>query len=158
MCSVDDRLYQWLKECCTATYARDTTLALTDFGSIFFDIQMNRFHYNLPLTVKKLKKKEEKANDFDRNRTFNKKQRDVKQERNEDMVKEWKVRQNEKWESVFRGKGNSGQKLSMGCYPCLKYHCKGVCYSDCANKASNMKLNHQDEETMKSFIKSLRGE
>lgn len=71
LCCVDDRLYQWLKECCWAMYAKETTLELTNFGSLFHDIQMNRFHYRLPINVraaKKIQNKNKGVQQSDRNR------------------------------------------------------------------------------------------
>ena len=56
LCCVDDRLYQWLKQCSRATYTKQTTTALTNFGDIFLKILTNEFHYTLPLSVKKLRK------------------------------------------------------------------------------------------------------
>ena len=55
LCSVDDRLYQWLRECCNATTVFDTTIQLTHFSQIFSDIQFNRFQYNLSSKVNKIK-------------------------------------------------------------------------------------------------------
>ena len=58
LCCVDDRLYQWLKQCARSTYAKQTTTELTNFGDIFLKILTNEFHYALPLSVKKLKKQD----------------------------------------------------------------------------------------------------
>ena len=35
ICCVDDQMYQWLKECSRSTYAKDTTITLTNFGKFF---------------------------------------------------------------------------------------------------------------------------
>ena len=50
---------------------------------------------------------------------------------------EWKLREQEKWESVFQGKSNDGPSLSLGCKPCLKFYVKGRCFDDCCNKNSH---------------------
>ena len=57
--------------------------------------------------------------------------KDVKMIRNNDVVRTWKLRQDESWDTIFRSKTKDGPVLSLGCQPCLKYHTKGVCYSDC---------------------------
>ena len=151
ICCVDDRMYQWLKECSRSTYAKDTTIALTNFGEIFQDIQMNRFHYKLPGSVKKVSPvhEEEKSQ---------KKMKETKRHVNRSQEKDWKIRQNEQWESVFRHKSTDGPILSMGCRPCLKYHCKGSCFDDCSNKDSHVNLKNDDRSKTTAFIKQLRGE
>ena len=63
---------------------------------------------------------------------------------------------NENWNQVFQSKSKEGPKLSCGTYPCLKWHVKGVCYTDCAFKRSNVKLGGEDESKTTEFIKKLR--
>ena len=152
LCCVDDRLYQWLKECSRATYSTDTTIILTNFGDIFQDIQLNRFHYKLPVSVKKLTSISQDENNS------NKKQRETKRHVNRNPEKEWKIRPSEQWESVFRHRSTEGPELSMGCRPCLKYQCKGACFDDCTNKDSHVNLKGDDKSKTASFIKQLRGE
>ena len=151
ICCVDDRLYQWLKECSRTNYAKDTTIALTNFGEIFQDIQMNRFHYKLPVSVKKLSPIQKDPKPL-------KKLRETKRHINRAPEKDWKLRQNEQWESVFRHKSIDGPLLSMGCRPCLKYQCKGSCFDDCTNKDSHVNLINDDKTKTEKFIKQLRGE
>jgi hypothetical protein len=159
ICCVDDRLYQWLKQCARSTYSAQTTTELTNFGDIFFKILTNEFHYCLPNCVKKFKKPE-----LDKTRKPGspslKKTRPNSAERiqNTAMNEDWKVRPNEKWETVFRHKSIQGPLLSVGCHPCLKFQCKGWCFKDCANKASHIKLKGDDKIKTDTFIKSLRGE
>ena len=52
--TVDDRLNQWLDQCCRADLAFDTNLELTNFSSIFYDIQLSKFFCSLPLNILKL--------------------------------------------------------------------------------------------------------
>ena len=151
ICCVDDRLYQWLKECSRATYAKDTTIELTNFGEIFHDIQMNRFHYKLPVSVKKLAPPREEGK-------LQKKMRETVRHINRTQERDWKLRQNEQWESVFRHRSTDGPLLSVRCRPCLKYHCKGSCFEDCPNKESHTKLQNEDKSKTANFIKQLRGE
>ena len=152
ICCVDDRLYQWLKECSRATYAKDTTIELTNFGDIFHDIQMNRFHYKLPASVMKLTPPAQEDG------SKQKKPRETVRHMNRSQERDWKLRQNEQWESVFRHRSTDGPMLSMGCRPCLKYQCKGSCFEDCTNKASHVKLQNEDKTKTNIFIKQLRGE
>ena len=44
---IDDRLYQWLKQCARATYVKDTPTALTNVGDIFVYVFTNEFVYLL---------------------------------------------------------------------------------------------------------------
>ena len=55
ICCVDDRLYQQLKQCARATYAKETTTALKNFGDIFYKILTNEFMYSLPSSGNTLK-------------------------------------------------------------------------------------------------------
>ena len=161
LCCVDDRLYQWLKQCARSTYAKQTTTELTNFGDIFLKILTNEFHYALPLSVKKLKKQ-----DGNRGRTGSPPPKKPKptptggsdRVNNTSLLDAWKVRPNEKWETVFRHKSINGPLLSTGCHPCLKYQCKGWCFKDCANRASHTQLKNEDKTKTDTFIKSLRGE
>jgi hypothetical protein len=159
ICCVDDRLYQWLKQCARSTYAKQTTTELTNFEDIFLRILTNEFYYSLPNCVKKFKKTEPGRSSGSGSPSL-KKNRPNSSERvqNTSMNEDWKLRQNEKWETIFRHKSIQGPLLSMGCHPCLKYQCKGWCFKDCANKASHTKLKNDDKTKTDNFIKSLRGE
>jgi hypothetical protein len=52
--TVDDRLNQWLDQCCRVDLAIDTNLELTNFSSIFYNIQLSKFHCSLPSNILKL--------------------------------------------------------------------------------------------------------
>jgi len=54
MLCVDDRIYQWLRQCCTAKMITDTEVRLLDFREICMDIQVQRFFYSIPPSVKTL--------------------------------------------------------------------------------------------------------
>ena len=74
------------------------------------------------------------------------------------MIQSWKLRQNEKWDTIFRGQSKAGPDLAGGYKPCLKYHVKGFCYEDCAFAKNHEEIKGQDKEKTEKFIKSLRGE
>ena len=157
LCCVDDRLYQWLKECSRASCAAETTTMLTDFGSIFTDIQMNQFHYLLPPKVKRTKNRSDDRVDG-RGKRQRMDQQAAKRIVNPRIVPSWKLRQNEKWDTIFRGQSKSGPDLAGGYKPCLKYHVKGFCYDDCAFAKNHEEVKVHDKEKTDKFIKSLRGE
>ena len=95
-------------------------------------------------------------NDADREA---KKQRLPEQVRNESPVEDWKLRQGEKWELVFRSKSGEAPQLSMGCKFCLKYWVKGLCYTDCKNRKSHVReLSDEDKSLAQAYITELRGE
>ena len=121
ICAVDERIYLWLQQCRIRSEVTDTYLCLVDFTSLFQDIQYNRFNYMLPPSVLTV----EKIPVFSK---APKKQADV--ERKNSVLKDWKLRNYEKWGKVFMNKTNEGPDLSIGCKPCLKYHVKSLCYSD----------------------------
>jgi hypothetical protein len=151
--AVDDRIYQWLRQCSAADAVTDTDLELVDFGSLFKDILLSRFDITLPPNISKVKNIE-KPSDAE-----NKKLRaSPVMVRNHKQINEWKVRSSERWDTVFRAKSRHGPTLSIGGKPCLKYHVKGFCFEDCGLAESHMELNDEDRELTANFIKELRGE
>ena len=78
--------------------------------------------------------------------------------RNNNQIREWKLRNDEKWETVFRSKSQQGPTLSIGCKPCLKFHAKGFCFEDCALLKSHISLSPEDTVQTANYIKELRGE
>ena len=71
------------------------------------------------------------------------------------MIAEWKLREGEKWDK-FTNKTKDGPNLSIGCKACLKFHVKGVCYSDCSHRRSHTILNDDDKRLVSRFVKDLR--
>ena len=153
--AVDDRIYQWLRQCSTADAVTDTALELTDFNTIFKDILLSRFDIFLPPNITKVKSNNRKD---DENAAKKPKPIAAVMIRNPNQNRDWKVRNDEKWDTVFRGKSRNGPILSIGGKPCLKYHAKGFCFEDCTFLNSHKKLNEADEKATANFIKELRGE
>ena len=79
-------------------------------------------------------------------------------EKNNSVLKNWKLRNSEKWETVFMNKTNEGPDLSVGCKPCVNYHVKGLCYSDCRYQSSHNFLEKYFIMKTGKHIKQLRGE
>ena len=156
ICCVNDILYQWLKDCCRVSCANEITTILTDFGGIFQDIQMNQFYYLLPPKVTKQKRRKDEGTD-EKGKRF-KTEQNSKRIVNPRVVPNWKLRQNETWDTIFRGQSRAGPELLSGCKPCLKYHVKGFCYDDCKFSKNHEEIKEQDREKTENFIKSLRGE
>ena len=158
--SVDDRLNQWLHQCCTADSIMDTNLELTNFSSIFNDIQMNKFVCHLPPNIMKLHKRdtEDQSDDEFGRKKKKKSQQVAEQVKNLSQVHGWKLRHNEKWDTIFKNKSRDGPQLSGGVKPCLKYHVKGVCYTDCPFRQSHKQLVGEDKRKIERLINELRGE
>ena len=55
----DNKMHQWLKQCCSAKSILDTNIELLNFSQTFSDIQHNRFSCNLPSSISKLSPSEE---------------------------------------------------------------------------------------------------
>ena len=87
---------------------------------------------------------------------YPKKQEDV--EINNSVLKDWKLRNYEKWEIVFMNKTNQGPDLSVRCKPCLDYHLRGLFYYDCIYQSSHCVLEKYDITKTGKHIKQLRGE
>ena len=157
MCAIDHRLYQWLQQCSMVTTVDETSIALLTFASLFDDVMMHRFYYILPLSVKRVKGKkiEDDTGDNERDR---KRSKQVEYIRNHNVPPEWKLRQGEQWDTVFRNKTMGGPTLSCGSKFCLKFWVKGICYADCKQKESHKPLNDEDKAAGGTFVKELRGE
>ena len=94
----------------------------------------------------------------DQNNRRQKKRRErAEMVKNSAIVADWKLKDSESWDKVFREKTAEGPILSLSCRPCLKYHVKGVCYDDCKNRDSHKSLAGHDKDKTDKFIKSLRG-
>ena len=141
---MDERIYLWLKQCSTSESVMDTDISLVNFATLITDVQLNRFNFILPDSVVELSNKEKK-----------KKKTEAEIERNSNMIAECKLKPNEAW-NKFVNKTNDGPLLSLGCKPCLKFHVKGFCYSDCSHRASHKGLNEEDTKKVVKFVKELR--
>ena len=146
---IDDRMYQWLKQCCRVSSIRETNILLMDYSQLFYDLQSNRFFCVLPQSITKVISNPVKDP---------KKRKQVETITNKSQAPEWKLKQDEKWDVIFKGKTNDGPTLSYGCKPCLKYHVKGVCFSDCKHLRSHCILAGNDKKKTNEYIKSLRGD
>ena len=160
--TVDDRLNQWLEQCCRADLTLDTNLELTNFSSIFYDIQLSKFVCSLPSNISKLHSPRDNQHDHDNSGDRRKKKSrhsgQPEQVRNQNQIQDWKLRQSEKWDTIFKNKTRDGPTLSLNCKPCLKYQVKGLCYSDCPFRCSHRTLSEEDKRITDKFIKELRGE
>ena len=78
--------------------------------------------------------------------------------KNLNQDKNWKLRVDESWDTTFKNTSKEGPVLSSECKPCLKYHVKGICYSDCPFAKSHKQLQGNDKNKTNSFIKEIRGE
>ena len=155
--AVDDRIYQWLRQCSSAEAVTDTDLDLVDFTTLFKDILLSRFDIKLPPNIAKVKNSESNTESSGLPKKV-KIQVPPVMVRNTSQIREWKLRNDERWETVFRSKSRQGPTLSVGCKPCLKFHAKGFCFDDCALIKSHATLNSEDNKATTNFIKELRGE
>ena len=158
--TVDDRLNQWLEQCCRTDTVTETNLELTNFSSIFGDIQLNKFFCHLPSNIAKIHDRTKSTNDDNDRKTKRSKPSPSQPEkiRNLSQCQDWKLRHSEKWDTIFRNKTRDGPTLSTNCKPCLKFHVKGLCYSDCPFRCSHKSLSSEDKVLTTNFIKELRGE
>ena len=141
LCAVDERIFLWLKQCGVKTNVLDTDINLISFVNLTTDIQLNRFIYVLPETVMEISKKRKGS--------------ESEVEKNQLINKEWKIKENESWDR-FVNKTKDGPTLSFGAKPCLKYHVKGICYSDCVHRKSHRDLNKEDKKLVSKYLKQLR--
>jgi hypothetical protein len=150
ICAVDERIYMWLKQCSYSATVIDTDTSLMDLSSLIQDIQLNRFNYHLPPCVSKVNTRDEGNKETNKKKKF-------EAEKNMKLNPDWKLRQSESWD-IFMNKTHDGPFLSMGCRACLKFHVKGICYTDCRHKDSHAELNDEDSKKFSNHLKMLRGE
>lgn len=123
-----------------------------DFSSITIGIELNNFIYAIPSGVKNFKAKSEDENPKKKKKTGG------KRVENDNMVKEWKLRPGEAFETIFKHKVKNGPTLSLGCKGCHKFHNKGYCFDDCMHAKSHCKLNKEDAKLFGNYCKVCRGE
>jgi hypothetical protein len=92
------------------------------------------------------------------NKKIKKQEDQVDTMKNPSQDKNWKLRVDENWDTTFKNKSKDGLMLRCGCKPCLKYHAKGICYSDCPFVKSHKQLQGDDRNKTDGFIKEIRGE
>ena len=157
LCLVDNRIYQWLQQCCSVASVEETSLSLLDFSSMFDDIMMNRFQYHLPSAIRKITPTREKPT-FDFNFGGDRKKPKLAAHvKNPHIPEEWKLRPGERWDEVFKDKTLGGPVMSCGAKFCLKYWIKGLCYEDCRQCCSHGNLTHADKVAASAYAKSLWG-
>ena len=130
------------------------------YNQISHDILMNRFQYILPLAITRVRKPPPPSAGGDVSEVQDrKKPRKAEQVRNDAVPAEWKLRQGERWDTVFRNKSGEAPQLSCGGKLCLKFWVKGICYDDCKNKSTHQdELSEEDKSLAVAYISELRGE
>ena len=161
LCAVDERIYLWLKQCGQSDSVMDTDLTIVNFSTLTQDFTLNRFQYFLPPSVMEIVNGNNDEDKENLQRKSKKKKESQQSERvkNEEMRNDWKLKDSKNWDSTFKNKNVEGPMLSFGCKPCLKYHVKGVCYTDCKYKEAHRNItNTDDAEKTSKFISGLRKE
>lgn len=173
---IDDLMNQFFGECRTAQSISDVTEELTKFKNIVTEIKLNKFHCQLPKQIARIKKREEEEKNPDREiDTSSSKKRKAEQDRAKETERErerqrkikdntvWndnlqeciRIKPNEDWDNTFKKKSNRGPVLSNGSMPCLKFHVKGICYTDCYFKKSHIPLAGDDLKKVQEYVKQL---
>ncbi len=157
--AVEDRIFQWLRQCCKATSMMDTSLVLIDLKTLTDDLDLGRFTYNLPPSVQVLSKKNKDDKPHAVGSSAKKaKAAQAQMEKNDKVDSKNETRMTEQWNKVFGNKSKDGPVLSFGSKACVKYHSKGICYDDCFYKASHKSLGANDLKLYSDYVKKLRGE
>ena len=159
--AVDDRVNQCLSQCCQEEFVRATTLELVSFSDLIIKLQLNEFICHLPVNIRRIAKDESSSKKRETNQenlktTKKQKQEIVSMIRNENVKEDWKLKEDESWNKIFRHKSKEAPTLSMNCRACLKYHVKGYCFQDCTFKDSHVNLRDEDLRKTDAYIKSLR--
>ena len=159
--AVNDRVNQWLFQCCQEESVRETTLGLVRFSDLIIKLQLNEFICHLPVNIRMIAKdnsspKKRETTQENQKATKKQKQEILSMVRNENIKEEWRLKGDESWNKFFRHKSKEAPTLSMSCRACLKYHVKGYCFQDCTFKESYVNLRNEDLRKTDAYIKSLQ--
>ena len=114
--AIDERIYMWLKQCCITQTVTDTDLALINYSSFLQDVKLNRFTYILPPSISSLVK-EIKHNSSSRSSSSDITKDRPELQRNLHRVEEWKLRNGESWQIIFRNKAFEGPCCLLSATP-----------------------------------------
>ena len=159
--SIDDRINKWLSKCGKNNTVDKTSMELVDFASIISDLKLNRYFCDLPQSIKMVAKNEDESSDTTslkdkkRKASGESNQMSKKTMKDETMNPEWRLKDGESWQS-WRHRVSNAPTLSCSAKPCLKFHVKGTCFDDCANRNSHRKLTGEDFKKTDEFIKKIR--
>jgi hypothetical protein len=158
--ATDNRVNMFLGECMRAEMPMDVSPRWLNSRSIYERIEMGEFNYNLPSSVKTILPADQSDDNNGNNNASSKRRADEMSVRvtNNNLVSKWKIREDENYADVFKGKVTGGPILSMGVAGCHKFHNKGFCYEDCTQKASHCALSGDDFKKFDARVKALRGE
>ena len=148
--AVDKRVQRWLEQCEEASDRIEVNDRIVDFDNLFEDLLDGRFSCMLPAVFKVRAPLQPPtvSNPFDqeRGRSTKGNKRDVDKNgggriNNENMVEDFKMKENRSWGNVFCGNNackriswNGDEKIKM----CPRWHSRGYCYPNCNNKASHV--------------------
>ena len=152
--ATDNRINMHLGECMNAEVPMEVSPRWLNASRICESIETSEFSYVLPASVKSVTIQD----DLGKKRKAEQELTKEKRMPNENPVTNWKLKDGESYETVFKDKVLGGPKLSMGCFGCHKFHNKLMCYSDCNNAASHCVLKGADFTKFDSRVKALRGE
>ena len=156
---IDDRVNKWLSECSRVEMVENMCMDLVDFATIVTDIKLNRFYCDLPSSIRLLLN--ERIEDSRNDQATNKKRKSLLESSpskivtNDTVERDWKLKDGESW-NLWRHKVGGAPILSCNSRPCLKYHVRGSCFSDCTNRPSHKKLTERDFQVTDKFIKQTR--
>ena len=158
--AVDTRVFRWLEQCRTFTDRGQVNDRLLDFNIIVDQILTDSFFQVLPLTFKKFVAPDAgdsetmittDSNMLHRNkRTRSDTPRQDKRIMNPKPIKSWQV------SPVDFNKYMSTKNLELrvpfpGKFVCPRFHSKGYCFDDCANKLSHIPSTDLDDNVQKSY-------
>ena len=159
--SIDDRINKWLSECGKNDIVEKTSMELVDFATIISDLKLNRYYCDLPQSIKTVARNDDELTDSvtpkDKKRKTSGEsiQLSRKTMKDESINPEWRLKDGESWQT-WRHRVNNAPTLSCSAKPCLKFHVKGTCFDDCANRKSHRKLTGEDFKKTDEFIKKVR--
>ena len=118
----DNRVNIFFEECMKAEVPSDVSPRWLNADSICESIEMNEFYYTLPASVKSIATPDDRSRKRKAEEEKEKGKQTSERVVNQNLVKDWKLKDREDYMTVFRHKVRGGPKLSMGCYGCHKFH------------------------------------
>ena len=156
--AVDTRIFRWLQQCLRKNDRESVDDSLIDFKPMFASVLTDSFYQELPLAISELPS----SNNADTENVNNRKRKRVLDDQEERRVTnpktnpDWMLKENESYSELVSSKHVDKRPILNGKRMCPRYHMKGYCFTNCANKNSHIPSKDVDKNTAKAFFEFVR--
>ena len=163
--AIDTRVFRWLQKCRTHKTRCDVNDSLLNFDTIIEQVLTDSFVQSLPITFKNFKTTQHDDSDedsTDTRRNSKKKRRrnnsyDTAKPKNVEVnpktIATWLASDNEEYRRCFAAKNLRDRPVLRNRPLCQRYHSKGFCFDDCANKVTHVPSKDIEESIASTYKK-----